>query len=92
LPGAIDAILTREILPTPLSDKETVKDRDCGVKKPSTARRPAGNRADAGAGLRNPGASERVSNGDSMSVLIYTVLTVAIFALLGLVQKLVERL
>jgi hypothetical protein len=32
------------------------------------------------------------SNGDSMSVLIYVVLTVAIFALLGLVQRLVERL
>jgi hypothetical protein len=32
------------------------------------------------------------SNGDSMSVLIYIVLTVAIFALLGLVQRLVERL
>lgn len=36
------------------------------------------------------------SNGDSMSMLvsalIYTVLTVAIFALLGLVQRLVERL
>jgi len=27
-----------------------------------------------------------------MSVLVFTVLTVAIFALLGLVQKLVERL
>ncbi|WP_211296054.1 potassium-transporting ATPase [Mycobacterium aquaticum] len=32
------------------------------------------------------------SNGDSMSVLIYIVLTVAIFAVLGLVQRLVERL
>ena len=28
----------------------------------------------------------------SMSVVVYIVLTVAIFALLGLVQKLVERL
>ncbi|MEW2478832.1 potassium-transporting ATPase [Mycobacterium sp. NPDC051198] len=32
------------------------------------------------------------SNGDDMSVLLYLVLTVAIFALLGLVQKLVEGL
>jgi hypothetical protein len=31
-------------------------------------------------------------NGDKMSVLVYIVLTVAVFALLGLVQKLVERL
>jgi hypothetical protein len=31
-------------------------------------------------------------NGDDMSVLVYIVLTVAIFALLGLVQKLVEGL
>ncbi|WP_208301165.1 potassium-transporting ATPase [Mycobacterium sp. DL440] len=32
------------------------------------------------------------SNGDGMPVLLYLVLTVAIFALLGLVQKLVEGL
>jgi hypothetical protein len=31
-------------------------------------------------------------NGDEMGVLVFIVLTVAIFALLGLVQKLVERL
>jgi hypothetical protein len=31
-------------------------------------------------------------NGDQMSVLAFIVLTVAIFALLGLTQKLVERL
>jgi hypothetical protein len=31
-------------------------------------------------------------NGDDMSVLVYILLTVAIFALLGLVQKLVEGL
>lgn len=31
-------------------------------------------------------------NGDQMSVLAYIVLTVAIFALFGLAQKLVERL
>jgi hypothetical protein len=31
-------------------------------------------------------------NGDDMSVVVFIVLTVAIFALLGLVQKLVERL
>jgi hypothetical protein len=31
-------------------------------------------------------------NGEEMSVLLYIVLTVAIFALLGLVQKLVEGL
>jgi hypothetical protein len=30
--------------------------------------------------------------GDGMSVLVYIVLTVAIFAVLGLVQRLVERL
>jgi hypothetical protein len=31
-------------------------------------------------------------NGDEMSVVVFIALTVAIFALLGLVQKLVERL
>jgi hypothetical protein len=31
-------------------------------------------------------------NGDEMSVLVYIALTVAIFALLGLVQKVVEGL
>jgi hypothetical protein len=31
-------------------------------------------------------------NGDEMSVVVFIVLTVAIFALLGMVQKLVERL
>ena len=31
-------------------------------------------------------------NGDEMAVVVYIVLTVAIFALLGLVQKLVEGL
>ena len=31
-------------------------------------------------------------NGDEMGVLIYILLTVAIFAILGLAQKLVERL
>ncbi|MGV0738164.1 hypothetical protein ABQF35_14620 [Mycobacterium syngnathidarum] len=30
--------------------------------------------------------------GEPMSVVVYVVLTVAVFALLGLVQKLVERL
>jgi hypothetical protein len=30
-------------------------------------------------------------NGDAMSVLMYIALTVAVFALLGLAQKLVER-
>jgi hypothetical protein len=31
-------------------------------------------------------------NGDNVGVLVFIVLTVAIFAVLGLVQKLVERL
>jgi hypothetical protein len=31
-------------------------------------------------------------NGDEMSVLLYVVLTVVVFAVLGLVQKLVEGL
>lgn len=31
-------------------------------------------------------------NGDKMGVLAFIVLTVAVFAVLGLVQKLVERL
>ena len=38
------------------------------------------------------GARPRSANGDDMSVVVYIVLTVAIFALLGLVQKLVEGL
>jgi len=41
-------------------------------------------------GRRNPAGRKRV--GDGMSVLVYIVLTVAIFALLGLIQKLVEGL
>ena len=47
-------------------------------------------RADAVLGRRDPSAHTCV--GEPMSVVIYAVLTVAIFALLGLVQKLVERL
>ncbi|BBX63141.1 hypothetical protein MSAS_23150 [Mycobacterium saskatchewanense] len=31
-------------------------------------------------------------NGDKMGVLVYIVLTIAVFAVLGLAQKLVERL
>ena len=42
---------------------------------------------------RRPGRPQVYqSNGDDMSVVVYIVLTVAIFALLGLVQKLVEGL
>jgi hypothetical protein len=37
-------------------------------------------------------ATASPANGDEMGVLVYIVLTVAIFALLGLVQKLVEGL
>jgi hypothetical protein len=40
-------------------------------------------------GRRNPAARKRRSD---MSVVVYIVLTVAIFALLGLIQKLVEGL
>lgn len=36
--------------------------------------------------------ANRRSNGDKMGVLIFVLLTVAVFAVLGLVQKLVERL
>ena len=36
-------------------------------------------------------ATER-GTGDQMGVLIYVVLTIAVFAVLGLAQKLVERL
>nr|WP_231982242.1 potassium ABC transporter ATPase [Mycobacterium sp. E2327] len=34
----------------------------------------------------------QVLNGDKMGVLIYVLVTIAVFALLGLTQKLVERL
>ena len=34
----------------------------------------------------------RFGNGDDVSAVVYVVVTVAVFALLGLVQKLVERL
>jgi hypothetical protein len=37
-------------------------------------------------------ARDRRGTGDKMGVLVYIVLTVAVFALLGLTQKLVERL
>jgi hypothetical protein len=40
-------------------------------------------------GGRNPAARKRRSD---MSVVVYIVLTVAVFALLGLIQKLVEGL
>jgi len=33
-----------------------------------------------------------IRNGDKMGVLIYVLLTIAVFAVLGLAQKLVERL
>jgi hypothetical protein len=45
--------------------------------------------ADSLYGRRNPAARKQRSD---MSVVVFIVLTVAIFALLGLVQKLVERL
>lgn len=68
-----------------------VKDRRGSVKKPSGPRP----RRCTGHILDQPAESRRdvngSSNGDSMSVLVYLVLTVAIFALLGLVQRLVER-
>jgi len=38
------------------------------------------------------GPSDSRLNGDQMSVLAFIVLTLAIFGLLGLAQKLVERL
>ena len=34
----------------------------------------------------------RVTNGEAMSVVAYVVLTVAVFAVLGYAQKLVEKL
>ena len=37
-------------------------------------------------------ARDWAQNGDKMGVLVYIVLTVAVFAVLGLAQKLVERL
>ena len=42
---------------------------------------------------KTAGVPHRFSvNGDNMGVLVFIVLTVAMFGLLGLVQKLVERL
>jgi hypothetical protein len=39
------------------------------------------------------GRSDRlVTNGETMSVVIYVLLTVAVFGLLGIAQKLVEKL
>jgi len=37
-------------------------------------------------------ATASPANGDEMGVVVFIVLTVAVFGLLGLVQKLVERL
>jgi hypothetical protein len=37
-------------------------------------------------------AASNCVNGDNVGVLVFIVLTVAVFAVLGLVQKLVERL
>lgn len=39
-----------------------------------------------------PAATANPANGDEMGVLVYIALTVAVFALLGLMQRLVERL
>jgi hypothetical protein len=69
--------------------KDRVNERHVGVKKPST-------RSDsvniARLLLSQPSVRGRDWNGDVMSVVVYIVLTLAIFALLGLVQKLVEGL
>ncbi len=51
---------------------------------PSTALRPTRRGLYACAGF--------MRNGDTMGVLIYVLLTIAVFAVLGLAQKLVERL
>ncbi|BBX29619.1 hypothetical protein GCM10009632_26630 [Mycolicibacterium alvei] len=71
---------------------KTVKDCASGVKKPSRPRSwlLPGQILGKAAEIRRP--VNVSSNGDGMSVLLYLVLTVAIFALLGLVQKLVEGL
>ena len=82
---------------------KAVKMRHEGVKKPSTdgSARKAGSsfgfvRESGGpsGGCRiEPKQRPRVPvNGDDMGVLVYIVLTVLIFGLLGLVQKLVEGL
>ncbi len=42
--------------------------------------------------LRVVGAAETRPNGANMSVAIFVVLTIALFAVLGLIQKAVERL
>lgn len=42
--------------------------------------------------MRPSGVRGPMRNGDTMGVLIYVLLTIAVFAVLGLTQKLVERL
>ena len=71
-----------------------------GVKKVSTKVSQPRSGSSFVSGPQAEGQAERCSearqrpqtNGDEMGVLVYIVLTVAIFALLGLVQKLVEGL
>lgn len=69
---------------------KTVKDRPPPVKKPSTPRLrpPGGSSFDLATDAGGLIFSER----SEMSAVVYLVLTVAIFALLGLVQKWVEGL
>ena len=46
----------------------------------------------SGTKTRSPIDLTGVTNGETMSVVAYVLLTVAVFAVLGIVQKLVEKL
>lgn len=78
-----------------------VKGCRAAVKKPSTNRFCRSGGPSFGVGPRqvrtaapaeHGGACDFDANGADMSVLVFITLTVAVFALLGLVQRLVERL
>ncbi len=73
--------------------KGTVKDTDwCRRRGLAFEAVPRRDECRGGTASRWPPGPSRSANGDDMTVLLYVGLTVAVFALLGLVQKLVEQL
>ena len=88
-PPAFDAVLMRYSTPLAGPAEETRKGRGPPRKESVKTGICTLSGSDPLKVRRNPAGRKR---GSDMSVVVYIVLTVAIFALLGLVQKLVEGL